>query len=119
MNVYAKAGLVGALLLLGGCATMGSWTPEQTAAFVGAMNATANAVDPWEYAGPRQPPPEPVYVPEPAAAPAAQVSEGRPYTPSFPASQQITPPPVPAPIGSNLSMPIHCTVGAYNEVTCN
>ena len=118
MNVYAKVGLVGALLLLGGCATMGSWTPGQTAAFVGAMQATANAVDPWEYAGPRQAP-QPAYVPEPEAAPAAQAYEGRPYRPSFPASQPITPPAPPAQIGANLSTPIHCTVGAYNEVTCN
>lgn len=68
MSGYLKMGLLGALAMLGGCASMQTWTPEQTATFVQAMHDTANAVDPCEYAGQRQcyRPPTPAVVVVPA-----------------------------------------------------
>jgi hypothetical protein len=106
-----------ALAALSGCATMGNWTPQQTAAFVGAMQVTANAVDPYEYAGPRQPvePPAEAVV----TAPVAVASNGRPFTPTFP---QSSPQPVAqstaAPIGSTITPSVTCETYA-NTTTCH
>lgn len=106
MSTYLKMGFCAVVLgMLGGCATM---TPEQTAAFVQAMQATANAVDPYEYAGPRQPvEPQPEVVQQ---APQAEVYNGRAYAPQF--QQQASapqPPPQSAPIGSNITPQVRCT----------
>jgi len=107
------------VLALTGCATM---TPEQTAAFVQAMQMTANAVDPYEYAGPRQPPVQPVAEAAPVEAPVApaQIDNGRPFTPTFPQAQsQPQPAASPEPIGSNIAPTVNCWVDSFNYIHCN
>jgi len=129
MSSYLKMAVCGVVLGLSGCATMAGWTPDQTAAFVGAMQTTANAVDPYEYAGPRQPVEPPV-----EGAPVAQVYNGRPNTAGSTdpyglnaasqqqqasIQQQIQSEENQAPIGANIPTPVHCWVSAFNTIECN
>ena len=115
MSSYLKMAVCGVVLGLSGCATMAGWTPDQTAAFVGAMQTTANAVDPYEYAGPKQPVEPPV-----EAAPVTQAYNGRAFTPQFPQQQaQVQPAASSEPIGANIPTPVHCWVGAFNTIECD
>jgi hypothetical protein len=107
-------GCVALVVAFSGCASMKNWTPAQSAQFEQALLGTANAVDPQEYAGPRQA----YYPPAPVPAQPVAINRGRAFTPTFNQPTQVTPPPAAAPIGADLSPRLRCYTDTANNTYC-